>query len=162
MSEKSKESTKNLNGVKGWLALFIVAMGIGIIVNLLSLTEYSGAFADIKSIQSEMPEFVNAMIPALWFEVIQNIILIASAAAVITLIIMRKSVAKIGAIALISGAFIFVLADYIWVALIFSQNNLDLGLIESSGSDVVRSLITAAIWIPYFTASKRVKATLVK
>jgi len=152
-------------GLEGWLAFFVVGVSLGILLGVINLIGYPSVFNDLASIQSQVPEFVSAMMPALWFEILTNIASIALAIWLIVLLAQHKKAAKtVAIIYLVSSALLFIV-DYAWVSSIFDSFDLSSDAkqeLSSAAGDTGRSIIAAFIWVPYFLVSKRVKATLTK
>lgn len=152
-------------GLEGWLAFFVVGVSLGILLGIINLFGYPSVFNDLASIQAQAPEFVAAMTPALWFEILSNVASIALAIWLIVLLAQHKKLAKTVAIVyLVSSALLFIV-DYAWISSIFDNFNLGSEAqreLSSAAGDSGRSIIGAFIWVPYFLISKRVKRTLTK
>ena len=158
-----QERRKNLIGLEGWLAFFVVGLGIAILYNVIQLFTYPSAFSEIESARSQAPGFVSAMMPALWFEVFQFAALAAIAIWLIVLLAQHKQLAKHVAIAFLVANIVLGIVDYAWASSIFSDYNINVDSeISKQGGAIGRSIIASCIWIPYFFVSKRVKATLTK
>ena len=150
-------------GLEGWLAYFIVGLGIAIIYNIFQIFTYPSAFNEIESVRSQAPGFVAAMMPALWFEVFQFAALAAVAIWLIVLLAQHKRLAKHVAIAFLVANIVLGVVDYAWASSIFSEYNINVDSeMSKQGGSIGRAIIFSCIWIPYFLVSKRVKATLTK
>lgn len=150
-------------GLEGWLAYFIVGLGIAIIYNIFQIFTYPSAFNEIESVRSQAPGFVAAMMPALWFEVFQFAALAAVAIWLIVLLAQHKRLAKRVAIAFLVANIVLGVVDYAWASSIFSEYNINVDSeMSKQGGSIGRAIIFSCIWIPYFLVSKRVKATLTK
>jgi hypothetical protein len=127
------------------------------------LASYPTAFNDISTFEATNAALYNDFQQILWFEVIQFGLAIIAVITLIVLIFQQKRIARTVAIGLMVGIIILGAIDYFWASAIFAQHDLDVQseLVTAAGS-VGRSIVTAAIWIPYFFVSKRVKATLTK
>lgn len=157
------ERRKKLIGLEGWLAFFIVGLGIAILYNIVQIFTYPSAFSEIESVRSQAPGFVSAMMPALWFEVFQFAILAAVAIWLIVLLAQHKQLAKHIAIAFLVANIVLGIIDYAWASSIFSEYNINVDSeMSKQGGSIGRAIISSCIWIPYFFVSKRVKATLTK
>lgn len=162
----TKEQKKKLFiGIEGWLALFIVGICIGILLNIVNLAGYPAVFNDLTSVQNDIPDYVAAARPLLWFEVFVGVISIAFAVIIVVLLGQHKKLAKTLAIVFLASNVFLLLLDYGWAASLFANFNLTDAVsseMNKAAGDVGRGIIGAAIWIPYFVVSKRVKATLTK
>lgn len=156
---------KDFIGLEGWLALFVVGVGLSILLGVINLADYGSAFSNFASLQNDMPDYVAAMTPALWFEMITNILVIVLAVWLLVLLARRSKLAKdVAIIYLLLGA-LFLIIDYAWASWIFDTHNVTQYVqpeMNRAANDVGRSIIGALIWVPYFLVSKRVKATLIK
>lgn len=154
---------KNLIGLEGWLAFFIVGLGIAILYNVIQLFTYPSAFSELEAARSQAPDVVAAMTPILWFEVLQFAALAGVAIWLIVLLAQHKKLAKHIAVAYMVGAIVFGIIDYAWASSVFSTYNLDVGSeMSKQGGAIGRAIILSCAWIPYFFVSKRVKKTLTK
>ena len=150
-------------GLEGWLAFFIVGIGISILYNVIQIFTYPSAFSEVESVRSQAPGFVSAMMPALWFEVFQFVILAAIGVWLIVLLAQHKRLAKHVAITFLAVNIVLGIIDYAWASSIFSEYNINVDSEMSKQSGAIgRSIIASCIWIPYFFVSKRVKRTLTK
>ncbi len=153
----------SLQGVRGWLLFFVIGLGIAGVYNLVQLASYPGAFKELESAAPESLAFVNDLRPILQFEVLQFALAIAVIVTLIVLIIKQKRIAKPIAIGLLIGIIITGTIDYFWASAVFAEHNLNVQTeLQKAAGMVGRSVVAAAIWIPYFLVSKRVKQTLTK
>lgn len=156
-----QERRKQLIGIEGWLALFVVVMCLNLLLNIIYLVEYPAIFKDLASAAHEMPQFVADFTPALWFEVFVNLFSIGTVILIIALLMKRKRIAKTIAIAyfVINLAIIFV--DYAWAAYVMDSHNLDSGsIVDDAQKQAGRAIVAVLVWVPYLLLSKRVKRTL--
>ncbi len=160
-----QERRKRLIGLEGWLALFVVGLGLSIILAIINLLGYGSAFNDLASVQSSASDYVAAMTPVLWFEIITNIFSLGLAIWLIILLAKHRELAKkVAIIYLISNAALLVI-DYAWASSVFDTFNVSQYVqaeMNKASREVGKSIVGAFIWVPYFLVSKRVKATLAK
>jgi transglutaminase-like enzyme len=152
-------------GLEGWLAFFIVGVGLGILLGIINLLGYGSVFNDLASVQSATPGYVAAMTPVLWFEILTNLLSIGIAIWLLILLAKHRKIAKrVAIIYLILNAVLLVI-DYAWAASVFDTYNVTQYVqteMSKTSRDVARGVGAAFIWIPYFLISKRVKRTLTK
>lgn len=161
MTKQQRRSHKI--GLDGWLAFFVVGIGISILYNVIQIFTYPSAFSEVESVRSQAPGFVSAMMPALWFEVFQFAVLAAIGVWLIVLLAQHKRLAKHVAIAFLAVNIVLGIVDYAWASSIFNEYNLNVDSeMSKQGGAIGRSIIASCIWIPYFFVSKRVKRTLTK
>lgn len=160
-----QERRKKLIGLEGWLALFIVGTSIGILLGVVNLLSYGPTFNELSSASTEAIDYVNAITPALWFEILTNILSIGLAVWLIVLLAQYRRLAKkVAIIYLVSNA-VFIVIDYAWVLSVLEAFNIMQYVqaeLNGVARDMGRAIIGAFIWVPYFLVSKRVKATLTK
>ena len=156
---------KHKVGLEGWLAFFVVGVSLSILLGVINLLGYGSALNDLASVQSDAPDYVAAMTPVLWFEILTNMLSIGLAIWLIVLLAKHRKLAKnIVIIYLVSNAVLLII-DYAWAASVFDTFNVTQYVqaeISKAAGDVGRGVIAAFIWVPYFLVSKRVKATLTK
>lgn len=152
-------------GLEGWLALFVVGVGIGIVLGVINLLGYGSTFNDLSTASNEAAAYVSAITPALWFEILTNIISIGLAIWLIVLLAKHRRLAKKVAIVYLVSSAVFLVIDYIWASSVFDSFNVTQYVeadLRKASSDTGRAIIAALIWVPYFLISKRVKRTLTK
>lgn len=155
----------NKIGLEGWLALFVVGVGIGIVLGVINLLGYGSTFNDLSTASNEAAAYVSAITPALWFEILTNIISIGLALWLIVLLAKHRRLAKKAAIVYLVSSAVFLAIDYAWASSVFDSFNVTQYVeadLRKASSDTGRAIIAAFIWVPYFLVSKRVKRTLVK
>lgn len=163
MTKEQRRSQKI--GLEGWLAFFIVGTSIGILLGVINLLGYGSAFNDLASVQNDAPDYVAAMTPVLWFEILTNMLSIGLAIWLIVLLAKHRKLAKNVAIAYLVSSAALLIIDYAWAASVFDTFNVTQYVqaeMSKAAGDVGRGVIAAFIWVPYFLISKRVKRTLTK
>ncbi|MBP9667561.1 DUF2569 domain-containing protein [Candidatus Saccharibacteria bacterium] len=163
--ETNQKRSKNLVGIKGWLAFFVAGLGLSAILIMINLASYSSVYTELMSAQDTAPDYVAAMTPLLWFEILANLCLVGLIIWLIVLMAKHRMLArKIAIVVLIANAIVLT-ADYFWASSVFDAFNLS-GYVDAeirkAARDVVRSILALVIWVPYFYMSRRVKATLTK
>jgi hypothetical protein len=156
------EKTEPPKGIGGWL-IFVV---IGLIISpirvayLLATTHWpiflDGTWEVLTTPGSEAYHPLWA--PLVIFEIIGNLGVIALAVVTLWHLVRKSRHTPKLAIIWLAWTAIFIAVDF------FAADLIPAVAAESDpGSDreLVRSLVSAAIWIPYFLVSKRVKATFV-
>lgn len=154
---------KSLAGLEGWLALFVVAVGIGILTNIVNLAGYPSAFNDVTAVSAETIAYAQALTPLLWYEVFMNIALIGTAVWLLVLLAQHKKSAKTVAISFLAATVLLGIFDYVWATAVFETYEVTQYVVaemNSAAGDILRAIFVAAVWTPYFLVSKRVKATL--
>jgi hypothetical protein len=140
----------NLKGIGGWLILIAIGLGLGAISLLLAL----GGFLLLlfspasQALLAAHPGFGSV----LWFEAIASVVFLAAIIALNFLFYQKRRDFPRWAIA-------FLAANFLLDAAI---QQMMLQYVPTYPSfDAFVSLSAAAIWIPYFLISKRVKQTFV-
>ncbi len=160
-----EQRRKQKVGLEGWLAFFIVGVSLGILLGLINLLGYGSAFNDLASVQNDAPDYVAAMTPVLWFEILTNMLSIGLAVWLIVLLAKHRKLAKNIAIIYLVSSAVLLIIDYAWAASVLDTFNVTQYVqaeMSKAASDVGRGVIAAFIWVPYFLISKRVIRTLTK
>lgn len=156
---------KNLIGLEGWLAFFVIGVSLRVLLGVINLLGYGSTFNNFASLQSDAPNYVAAMAPVLWFEILTNLLSIGLAIWLLVLLAKHKKLAKGIAIVFLISSAIFFIIEYAWAASVFDTFNVTRyvqAYMSRAARDVGKVIIGVFIWVPYFLMSKRVKRTLTK
>jgi len=144
----------DLNGIGGWLILPAIGLVIspfmslhGIITDTLLLTS-----SVYPSLSANHPSITGLLI----FEVLINAAFLAAVICLNFLFYTKKRILPNCMIALYAAQCVLMLADHLATTAVFPSADLSSSIIA-----VIRSLIVAVVWIPYFLNSRRVEATFV-
>ncbi|RUA10372.1 MAG: hypothetical protein DSY83_17925, partial [Flavobacteriia bacterium] len=107
-------------------------------------------------------ENANAMTFFLGFELAINLALLVFAVLLIILYFKKRTSLPKLIIILYASSLIFPILDLILYNALFPQELMDASDDQETYTQISRSFISAAIWIPYFLVSKRVKNTFTK
>lgn len=150
-------------GLGGWLILVIVGLVISPIriSYFLATTHlplfYDGTWVELTTFGTNSYDPFWA--PLLIFEVVGNVITIVLAIVTLMFVLRRSRHAPRLAIIWLAFTAGFVAVDY------FAANLIPAVAAQADVENIkelVRSLVAAGIWIPYFLRSERVKATFVE
>jgi len=140
----------DLEGIGGWLILVAVGLGIGPLVSL------SGVIRDLLMLYGEKYQNVLAARPGLagliLYEAATNSIFLVALATLNYLFYQKKKSFPALMITFLASQLAFVLIDHLAARALQPSTSL---------AGVLRSLVGAVIWIPYYLRSERVKATFV-
>ena len=154
---------KNLIGLEGWLAVFIVALSLTALLNIVNLFGYPSVFNDLASVADDSPQFVADFTPALWFEVGMGVLAVGVIVWILVLLAKRKTLAKYVAAAWLALNVLLIFIDYAWVTSVMDSYNLDSSDVASDAyRQAQRAVLSAIVWIPYLFISRRVRRTLTK
>jgi len=161
------ERLGGLDGVGGWLALFVVGLFIDTGITLYNFFQdgVSLASSDIDSLNQYQTGLGDKFNTITTFENIALVTYIALLVTAIILIFRRSRLAKGIAIAGLAFGAIYSVIDYAVASSLFDSSGLTQyvqSVLSKSASYAGRDTVAALIWIPYFLTSKRVKATLTK
>jgi hypothetical protein len=156
-------SEKNLNGIRGWLVLILIGLVITPIrICLFLFQEYVALFehGNWNMLTSSSSEFYHHLwAPLLVFESVGNLLLLILSLTVLYFFLCKSKHVPRLVIFWLMYSLIFVIIDFFFAEQI--PLIADLPQDAQSTKEVVRSIIAALIWIPYFLISKRVKATFI-
>lgn len=162
--EKMSDSVENVpKGIGGWLILVVIGLIVAPIrIGHFLATTYwpiliDGTWERVTTPGTEAYHHLWA--PLLIFEAIVNVGSIALAGVTLVFLFKHSRHTPKLAIAWLSWGAVSVTYDFFLgdlIPAIASQSD------TSNAKDLGRTLVNAAIWIPYFLISKRVKATFVK
>jgi len=148
-SAPSEEAVdEKLAGIGGWLILPAIGFVLGPVVGVVALVISLGLYPDVAS-----AGFGEVF--ALELAVLAGLLGFTIYAAVLFFGKKRNAPRTIIALFVVS-----IVSSGILLAVEVAAGAEDFAL--ESGKQLVRDIIGAAIWIPYFNVSKRVKATFVK
>jgi len=152
-----------LNGIGGWLILPV----IGLILTPLHIgyelaTTYWSIFA--KGYWAVLTTPGNNTYNPLWapllsFEILGNVFLLLAALTLLYLLLSKSFHLPKFIVAYFLADLLFVIVDYTFASNI---TRIPQHAIDDAMSEIIRSLMVAAIWVPYFLVSKRVKNTFVR
>lgn len=153
---------KSVEGIGGWLILVV----LGLIINPIRVAYFlfstqapifsDGVWDALTTPGSEVYHALWA--PLLVFEIIGNIGTIALAVLTLWHLLKKSRRTPFLAISWLSWMVTFVVIDFFagdLIPAVAAQND------PESKKELFRGILGAAIWIPYFLVSKRVKATFV-
>lgn len=149
-------------GIGGWLYLVI----LGLVISPVRIAYYlistywpifrDGAWAELTTVGTAA--YHPFWAPLLIFEIVGNLVSIALAIVTLVFLLKRSKYTPRLAITLYAWIAIFVIIDFFAANLIpalAAHPN------SENTKELLRAIIYAGIWIPYFLVSKRVKATFI-
>lgn len=151
-------------GVKGWLMLYAVGLVLTAGNIIIGLLDYPSVFTDMEPMQLDAPDLYAAITSVLWLEIILNAAALGLGITTLIQLLRQKRHTPALAIAYMLLLVASTLLSYGMVnAIAGDYPDIDFSEALNVGStDAIRNAVYAAVWIPYFVTSKRVKATLVK
>ena len=152
------DDLQKYRGVKGWLLVFVLGSGVlsPILFIFTVMTSYYPLFADgtwqtLTTLTS--PFYHPLWKPALLLEMVGSFAVVGFGVYASLQLFMEKRNGPTLAIAFLSANLLITIVDQILVRAIPGAS------VYVSAGDLIRAAVMAAIWIPYFRMSKRVKAT---
>lgn len=142
-------------GIGGWLIIPAVSLV------LAPIKSAAGLFMEISTIQSFAPELTSD--PRIWLYGVIHVAMIVATIIVAVLFFKKKRNAVPAIIGLMAAS---ILANIVRACLV--QASLNVAMFEEVGFEevgaetfkpVIHACVFAAVWIPYFVKSKRVKNT---
>ena len=145
-------------GIGGWLILPILGMAVTIVLTMLTLFVAVSEFEGIYALLSDQSGEFNMLLLAISLSLVFGLAAVVTAAICLyRIFVVRRNVMNVGivhfAILALSGVV------ELWGDRVISSTFTDIPPDPTAVRDMVRSFIAAAIWIPYFAISKRVKNT---
>lgn len=154
-------NNEDLRGIGGWLILVMIGLVVSPIrIGWVLYSDYLPMFQDGTWEMLTVPggeAYHELWKPLLAFEIAGNVITILLALITLFLLIRKSRWTPGFAIAWLLLGLVFVVADYLLAQKI--PLIVELGTDPETMREIVRSIIGAAIWVPYWLVSKRVKAT---
>jgi len=160
----SVQQEHGLDRIGGWLILFLTGLlltpiRLGVVLYKTFVPLFSdGTFGQLTTPSSDLYHPLWA--PLIAFELIGNLSVIALGLVTLYHFLRKSRKTKKYAIAWLLTAFAFVVIDFFFADMIpsIAVQPAD----PESIKEVARSTVSAAIWVPYFLVSKRVKATFTR
>ena len=156
-----ESSDARLQGLRGWLILVAIGLCLQPLVLVKTLADNLGAFKPETWQALTTPgsrAYHPLWAPLLVAEVAVNVGLLLGSGILLYLFFTKKRFFPRAVIGFMVLSLVVVLADNAAVSAI-PQARAQVG--PSEYNQIVRAVIAAAIWIPYFLRSKRVHATFV-
>jgi hypothetical protein len=158
----SNATTLPPKGIGGWLILVVIGLVISPIrISYFMLTNHWPIFRDgmWPVLTTPGTEAYHALwAPLIAFEIVGNLVSIALPLVTLWFFVRKSRRTPVLAICWYIWAAAFVVVDFFVAGLIpavAAQSDSD------GVKELVRSIVGAAIWVPYFLVSKRVKATFI-
>ena len=160
----SLKEERNLDGIGGWLILILLGLLVSPIrIGLVIYQTYVPLFSDGTWEQlttSSSDAYHPFWAPLITFEIASNLLIILLGLLTLYFFFLKSKHTPRAAIAWLLSSFVFVVVDYFLADAIpfVAAQPADPETIK----EVARSTVSAAIWVPYFLVSKRVKATFTR
>ncbi|WP_162918642.1 DUF2569 domain-containing protein [Taklimakanibacter deserti] len=151
--------TEGPRGIGGWLILPIIHLVGSIIftgINLWPVLQNKGSFIDIAL----NPTYRWMLLPAL-ISTAGGLAILALAGSALVMLYLKRRIFKV---LMICFYVLVLVATAFETSLVFAFEEFGETLADQQEmvKELVRSIVAAAIWIPYFLVSKRVKATFIE
>ena len=161
---QNTHNTAKYFGIKGWLMVYVVGLVLAILFAIFNLLTYANDFKELETLRYDLPGFYNDLGAAMWVEITFAVLAVILAVSALVQIMRYKKSGSTLAITYMITLLVTTLIIYsIGSSIASNHSQLDLeDMTNSLAVDFGRNIIYAAIWIPYFASSKRVKATLIK
>ena len=155
---------EDLRGIRGWLILIVIGLvfsplRIGLMLQKDFLPLFSdGTWEVLTSPSSEV--YHRLWGPLIAFEIVGNLTTITLALFTLYFLFKRSRHTPKIAIAWLLIGLVFVVSDFFFAQMIpaIADQPAD----PETSREITRSIVGAAIWVPYFLISKRVKATFIE
>jgi hypothetical protein len=152
------------SGIGGWLILIAIGRILSPLIILATiLNTYLPVILSDKLNMLSRPGSINyseLWKPTIFFEFGYNIIVLILGVVLLFLFFGRKRIFPKAYIGLVIFSIIFSTIDVILMAKI--QSSISINVNTNATNQIIRQIVTAAIWIPYFLKSVRVKNTFVR
>lgn len=162
-NEKNEYVPLGISGFGGWLIVVQIGLFATLLLYFIQIfnTSIPAVFSDIYS---SLTATTSTMYHPLWqsiivFELISNVVLCLFCLFNIVIFYQRRSILPRMMIIFYSSSFLISFIDTMLVYQILSSLEVE-GLSLFKGFS--RSLLTCAIWIPYFLKSERVENTFIR
>jgi hypothetical protein len=152
----------SISGLGGWMIFVQIGLYITILMLLGQIFQYLPIFTDgtWNTLTQTGSEIYHPLWgPVIIFEMIYNILFLLFSAFILITLYRKKSIFPTLMIIFYSGSFIIRIIDQILIYQIALVVELEDG---SSIREILKSVITCAIWIPYFIRSERVHNTFIQ
>lgn len=150
------EPGANFTPLGGWLILIAIGLAISILVLLVSLSK--GVYFDLNKWNSHLNNKSEYTFKALFtFEAFCNVFLMCYTFFCLILLLNKRDILPKHIIWLYIFALSFFILDFGFGKLIFNSGE----FYDDTAKSIIRTAIYAAIWIPYFKMSYRVKETFI-
>lgn len=152
-----------VSGLGGWLVLVQIGLYSTIVMLLVQLFQYSFPALEKETwelLTSKDSEYYHVMWgPIISFELVYNVLFLLFCGYILIQFYQRRFILPRLMIIFYCTSLLIGIIDYALLQQIPLAQEAEDG---SSLRDIMRSIITCAIWIPYFIKSERVKNTFIR